>query len=482
MGSNFYFPKSSQAATNYSSFSDISNNHWAFWYIEAIYQKKVTEGCAANLYCPDQYVTRSQFVVYVSKANGISACTSNCTQRYWDVPPNHFFFGWIDAAYKAGIIMGGGYFYPENDITQSDALQLVRNATLISPTLPPSYFPAYSHYVYLNRAQMAGMIAWNFNFPAILSGQITKITTDSTGKATAPEEPFSGTVVKIWHNSSLTNPDFLIRSDENGLYLANLDIKKVTNNVKIQSFDLEKRYPAVIIGQQIAYQPSIKRAYASPTNSRWLLRHAGRTDCTKDLNSRMVQIASQENQRWANLYAKWDREHPDWSDEVLYGKVDALVRQKYTGGQNLCCTGFVSWVASQAGLVDKSNGPFFYTTKTTTSDNRIVGAKTLREWFQQNSGRTLIARDGNQYKVVLSPQKWLLQDLTKLQTGSIYMKFPPQGAGYSGHSAIVYPKIDISNKKTNTMNCDGSQAFISQKNRDLTDSLFYGAGRFECLQ
>ena len=54
-------------------FADVPVNYWAAFWVQALYDEKVTGGCATNplRYCPDQYVTRAEMAVFLSRAFGL---------------------------------------------------------------------------------------------------------------------------------------------------------------------------------------------------------------------------------------------------------------------------------------------------------------------------------------------------------------------------------------------------------------------------
>ncbi len=63
-------------------FEDVPPTHWAYNYINTIYNKGITSGCSSNplLYCPDSSVTRAQMAVFILKAMGegpAATCTGN---------------------------------------------------------------------------------------------------------------------------------------------------------------------------------------------------------------------------------------------------------------------------------------------------------------------------------------------------------------------------------------------------------------------
>jgi hypothetical protein len=54
-----------------ASFSDVSVDHWAFQYVEALVESGITAGCGGGKYCPDNPVTRAQMAVFLSSSLGL---------------------------------------------------------------------------------------------------------------------------------------------------------------------------------------------------------------------------------------------------------------------------------------------------------------------------------------------------------------------------------------------------------------------------
>ena len=54
-------------------FIDVPPNHFYYRWIEAIAAAGITAGCGGEMYCPDQPVTRAQMAVFIAVALGLSA-------------------------------------------------------------------------------------------------------------------------------------------------------------------------------------------------------------------------------------------------------------------------------------------------------------------------------------------------------------------------------------------------------------------------
>jgi hypothetical protein len=54
-----------------ATFNDVPTGYWAFRHIEALAASGITAGCGTGIFCPEQYVKRSEMAVYLAKALGL---------------------------------------------------------------------------------------------------------------------------------------------------------------------------------------------------------------------------------------------------------------------------------------------------------------------------------------------------------------------------------------------------------------------------
>ncbi len=107
-------------------FADVPPSYWAFNWIEEIYRRGITAGCAVSplRYCPDNNVTRAQMAVFMIAALGVTPCPSGCPQDFSDVPPSYWAFNWIEEIYRRGITAGCAVsplrYCPDNNITRRE--------------------------------------------------------------------------------------------------------------------------------------------------------------------------------------------------------------------------------------------------------------------------------------------------------------------------------------------------------------------------
>ena len=90
------------------TFLDVPVSHFAYQYIQAVYNAGVTAGCAFRLYCPDNPTTRAQMAVFLLKASqGSSYTPPPCTGNlFGDVTCSSNFDPWIEDLAGRGITGG----------------------------------------------------------------------------------------------------------------------------------------------------------------------------------------------------------------------------------------------------------------------------------------------------------------------------------------------------------------------------------------
>lgn len=110
---------------NPKTFSDITN-HWSKINVEKLATRNIAFGKDDSLFAPNDYVTRAEFAVMITRALGITE--EEGTMNFDDVK------GWfaedISTAYDAGLIngKGDGKFYPNERIQRKDMAVMIHNA------------------------------------------------------------------------------------------------------------------------------------------------------------------------------------------------------------------------------------------------------------------------------------------------------------------------------------------------------------------
>jgi alpha-tubulin suppressor-like RCC1 family protein len=108
-------------------FRDISSKHWAKKEIEALGSKSILTG-KASLYDfnPNDNITRAELVTALVKLLGLSDANTDVEMHFKDVGNKNWFYKYVAAAYKEGLINGkpDGYFMPDEKIARQDVALL----------------------------------------------------------------------------------------------------------------------------------------------------------------------------------------------------------------------------------------------------------------------------------------------------------------------------------------------------------------------
>lgn len=105
-GDNFFAPDTPQ-------FTDVPSSHPGFRYIQKMAELRITAGCGATTYCPNESVTRGQMAVFIVRALQVKnrldsrdPFTHRALPYFTDVPANHIFFNHIQRLRELGITAG----------------------------------------------------------------------------------------------------------------------------------------------------------------------------------------------------------------------------------------------------------------------------------------------------------------------------------------------------------------------------------------
>jgi hypothetical protein len=113
------------------TFPDIDNGkNWAEDYIETLASKHIISGSTAGTYKPDDYMTRAQFALLLSRSLGLPSVEYD--NRFKDVKGDEWFNvnGALMAAVQSGIVAGkvNGTFAPNDHITRAEAGAMIGRA------------------------------------------------------------------------------------------------------------------------------------------------------------------------------------------------------------------------------------------------------------------------------------------------------------------------------------------------------------------
>lgn len=118
-------------------FSDIDNVAWATEAIETLADKGIISGTSADVFSPDENVTREQFVKMLISIIGMQL--SSGILDFMDVKSGEWYYDYVYTAYAAGIVRGkDGFFGTGEFITREDMAVLAHRAfnTLKGSSLP----------------------------------------------------------------------------------------------------------------------------------------------------------------------------------------------------------------------------------------------------------------------------------------------------------------------------------------------------------
>ena len=107
------------------TFSDIKE-HWAKDYIEIVAGKGIVNGMGNGLFMPDKNVTRAEFVKMV--VNMLDLQESESKTYFEDVKFGDWYYTYISAAVKAGIISTDVNFRPNDYISREEITKIVTEA------------------------------------------------------------------------------------------------------------------------------------------------------------------------------------------------------------------------------------------------------------------------------------------------------------------------------------------------------------------
>ena len=115
------------------TFQDVPATHWAWPYVEALFENGVTTGCDATPnFCVGTQVNRAEMAVFLVRAlHGASFTPPAPTGVFADVPPTYWAAGYIEQLYRDGVTTGCAAsplrYCPGNPVTRAEmALFLLR--------------------------------------------------------------------------------------------------------------------------------------------------------------------------------------------------------------------------------------------------------------------------------------------------------------------------------------------------------------------
>jgi len=110
-----------------TAFTDVSSEHWAHDYIDALADLDIIKGFPDGTFRPGAQITRAQFAAILRQA--FLATEPVSAVKFIDVPQNYWGFAAINKARAAGFLSGypGNVFKPEQPIARVQALVSLAN-------------------------------------------------------------------------------------------------------------------------------------------------------------------------------------------------------------------------------------------------------------------------------------------------------------------------------------------------------------------
>jgi hypothetical protein len=124
-----------------NSFLDVPDTNNFYRFIETIFHNRITGGCGAGNYCPDNSVTRAQMAVFLLKSeHGAGYLPPACTGVFPDVACPSLFADWIEQLAAEGITAGcgGGNYCPDNPVTRAQMAVFLLKTEHGSAYAPPA--------------------------------------------------------------------------------------------------------------------------------------------------------------------------------------------------------------------------------------------------------------------------------------------------------------------------------------------------------
>jgi uncharacterized repeat protein (TIGR01451 family) len=115
-------------------FADVLNAHWAFLYVQKLFEDTITTGCGPGTYCPTNTVTRAQMATFIVRAIEGEPLDNYCgtTDQFSDVPYTHWACKYIKRLSQLGITTGCGEnnYCPNDDVSRAQMAAFLARAFL----------------------------------------------------------------------------------------------------------------------------------------------------------------------------------------------------------------------------------------------------------------------------------------------------------------------------------------------------------------
>lgn len=112
---------------NAAGFKDVSQENTLITEIDYLVERGIIKGYPNGTFKPNEYVTRAQVAVMLSRALGLK--TANVKNpKFQDVPTAHVYYREIAAAHNAGIFDSAKKFYPDGKLSRGEMAIVLQRA------------------------------------------------------------------------------------------------------------------------------------------------------------------------------------------------------------------------------------------------------------------------------------------------------------------------------------------------------------------
>jgi sugar lactone lactonase YvrE len=113
-------------------FPDVLSGHWAFKYIQKLYEEGITTGYDDGTYKPLREVNRAQMAIFIIRALYGEDFSYGTTPYFPDVPSGHWAFKYVQKLYEEGITTGydDGTYKPLTTVNRAQMAAFLARAFL----------------------------------------------------------------------------------------------------------------------------------------------------------------------------------------------------------------------------------------------------------------------------------------------------------------------------------------------------------------
>jgi parallel beta-helix repeat protein len=113
-------------------FADVPRTHIFCKYIKRVYELGITIGCGNGNYCPFNPVTRAQMAVFIIRAKFGENFTYGTMPHFADIPESHWAFKYIQKLYEENITTGyaDGTYRPSQNVNRAQMAAFIAKAFL----------------------------------------------------------------------------------------------------------------------------------------------------------------------------------------------------------------------------------------------------------------------------------------------------------------------------------------------------------------